>query len=153
VSQETGADLGSGELMVADNHVDQSTGTVAMKARFPNPSRQLWPGQFVNVNLTLQTLAKATTVPAAAINQGPKGAFAYLVGADDKVVAQPVTVLTTQGAVAVIQSGLVPGQTVVVDGQMALKPGASVCTPGRCGAPGGGKGGGGGGSGGARRRS
>ena len=116
VSQETGADLGSGELMVADNHVDQSTGTVAMKARFPNPSRQLWPGQFVNVNLTLQTLAKATTVPAAAINQGPKGAFAYLVGADDKVVAQPVTVLTTQGAVAVIQSGLVPGQTVVVDG-------------------------------------
>jgi multidrug efflux system membrane fusion protein len=120
VTQETGADLGSGELVVADNHVDQTTGTVAMKARFPNPSRRLWPGQFVNVNLTLQTLAKATTIPAAAVNQGPKGAFAYLVGADNKVTAQPVTVLTTQGAVDVIQTGLVPGQTVVVDGQMSL---------------------------------
>jgi membrane fusion protein, multidrug efflux system len=155
VSQETGADLGSGELIVSDNHVDQTTGTVAMKARFPNPSRQLWPGQFVNVNLTLQTLAKATTVPAAAINQGPKGAFAYLVGADNKVANQPVTVLTTQGGVAVIQTGLVPGQTVVTDGQMSLKPGASVCTVGHCAPPGGkgGQGGKGGGSGGAQRSS
>ena len=113
VSQETGADLGSGELVVADNHVDQTTGTVALKARFPNPTRQLWPGQFVNVSLTLQTLTKAVTVPAAAVNQGPKGAFVYLVGSDNKVVDQPVKVLTTQGAVAVIQSGLTPGQTVV----------------------------------------
>jgi multidrug efflux system membrane fusion protein len=152
LSQETGAALGSGELIVADNHVDQTTGTVAMKARFANPSRQLWPGQFVNVNLTLQTLANATTVPAAAVNQGPKGAFAYLVGANNKVTAQPVTVLTTQGAIAVIQSGLVPGQTVVVDGQMSLKPGVSVCASGRCSAPGA-KGGKGGGSGGAQRPS
>jgi membrane fusion protein, multidrug efflux system len=148
-SQETGADLGSGELVVADNHVDQTTGTVEMKARFPNPTKQLWPGQFVNVNLTLQTLSKATVVPAAAVNQGPKGAFAYLVGADNKVTAQPVSVLTTAGAVAVIQSGLVPGQTVVVDGQMSLKAGASVCTTGHCSAPGG-KGGKGGGSSGAQ---
>lgn len=148
-SQETGADLGSGELVVADNHVDQTTGTVEMKARFPNPTKQLWPGQFVNVNLTLQTLSKATVVPAAAVNQGPKGAFAYLVGADNKVTAQPVSVLTTAGAVAVIQSGLVPGQTVVVDGQMSLKAGASVCTAGHCSAPGG-KGGKGGGSSGAQ---
>jgi membrane fusion protein, multidrug efflux system len=142
-SQETGADLGSGELVVADNHVDQATGTVAMKARFPNPTRQLWPGQFVNVNLTLQTLAKATTVPAAAVNQGPKGAFVYLVGTDNKVVAQPVTVLTTQGAIAVIDKGVVAGQTVVTDGQMALKPGAVVCQTGHCGKGGGhGRGGG-----------
>jgi multidrug efflux system membrane fusion protein len=137
VSQETGADLGSGELVVADNHVDQTTGTVAMKARFPNPTRLLWPGQFVNVNLTLQTLTKATVVPAAAVNQGPKGAFVYVVGSDSKVLNQPVKVLTTQGAVAVIQSGLTPGQTVVTDGQMSLKPGLTVCQTGQCGAKGG----------------
>jgi len=141
LSQETGADLGLGELVVADNHVDQTTGTVAMKARFPNATRQLWPGQFVNVNLTLQTLAKAVTVPVAAVNQGPKGAFVYLVVTDpklgSKVVAQPVTVVTTQGAVAVIQSGLSPGQSVVTDGQMALKAGAAVCQAGQCGGKGG----------------
>lgn len=142
-SQETGADLGVGELVVADNHVDPATGTVAMKARFPNPGRQLWPGQFVNVNLTLQTLSKATTVPVAAVNQGPKGAFVYLVGADSKVVAQPVNVLTTQGAIAVIQSGVVPGQSVVTDGQMALRPGLRVCLAGHCGGKGAGKAGGG----------
>ena len=97
LSQETGADLGSGELSIADNHVDQTTGTVEMKARFPNATRQLWPGQFVNVNLTLQTLSRATTVPAQAVNQGPNGAFVYVVGADSKAIAQPVTVLTTEG--------------------------------------------------------
>jgi len=142
-SQETGADLGSGELVVADNHVDQTTGTVEMKARFPNPTRQLWPGQFVNVNLTLQTLSKATTVPSQAVNQGPNGAFVYLVGTNNKVVVQPVKVLLTQGTLSVIQSGVVAGQTVVTDGQMSLKPGLSVCAPGHCAAPGGkgGKGG------------
>jgi multidrug efflux system membrane fusion protein len=132
-SQETGADLGAGELIVADNHVDQATGTVQMKARFPNATRRLWPGQFVNVSLTLQTLSKATTVPAQAVNQGPNGAFVYLVGADDKVVDQPVDVLTTQGPVAVIRAGVAPGQTVVTDGQMSLRPGAPVCLAGHCG--------------------
>jgi multidrug efflux system membrane fusion protein len=154
MSQETGAELGQGELVVADNHVDPTTGTVSMKARFPNPTRQLWPGQFVNVNLTLQTLAKAVTVPAAAVNQGPKGPFVYVVDTSNKVAAQPVTVMTTQGAVAVIQSGVVAGQTVVTDGQMSLKPGASVCTAGHCGGPGGpgGKGGRGQGGGGSGQR-
>ena len=132
-SQETGAPLGAGELVVADNHVDQATGTVQMKARFPNATRRLWPGQFVNVSLTLQTLSKATTVPAQAVNQGPNGAFVYLVGADDKVVDQPVDVLTTQGPVAVIRAGVAPGQTVVTDGQMSLRPGAPVCPAGHCG--------------------
>jgi multidrug efflux system membrane fusion protein len=142
LSQETGADLGSGELVVADNHVDETTGTVELKARFPNDLRQLWPGQFVNVKLTLQTLHDAITVPAAAVNQGPKGPYVYLVGADSKVSAQPVTVVATEGDTSVIQSGLQAGQMVVTDGQMSLKPGSVVTTgtgpsPG---APGGGQG-------------
>jgi multidrug efflux system membrane fusion protein len=85
-------------------------------------------------------------VPTAAVNQGPKGAFVYLVVNDPKigakVVAQPVTVSTTQGGFAVIQSGLAPGQSVVTDGQMSLKPNAPVCQAGQCGKGGHGKGGG-----------
>ncbi|HEX4181687.1 MAG TPA: efflux RND transporter periplasmic adaptor subunit [Caulobacteraceae bacterium] len=126
LSQETGADLGSGELSIADNHVDASTGTVQMKARFPNTARKLWPGQFVNVRLTLKTLPKAVTIPAAAVNQGPQGAFAYVVGADGKAQVRPIVVLLTQDATAVIKSGLEPGETVVTDGQMTLKPGMAV---------------------------
>jgi membrane fusion protein, multidrug efflux system len=155
-SQETGALLGSGVLVVADNHVDQTTGTVEMKARFPNDDKQLWPGQFVNVRLTLQTLPNALTVPASAINQGPNGAFVYAINAQHQAAVQPVNVTATEGAVAVISGGLTPGQQVVTDGQMSLRPGATVSigggAPGAAGAghsQGGGKGGGqGGGQGG-----
>ena len=125
-SQETGADLGSGFLSVADNHVDQATGTVALKARFENASSQLWPGQFVNVVLTLQTLSHATVIPAAAVNQGPSGLFAYVIGPERKAMARPISVATTEGDEAVIASGLAPGETVVTDGQMALRNGAAV---------------------------
>ena len=126
LSQQTGAVLGSGELSIADNRVDPTTGTVAMKARFPNDSKHLWPGQFVNVRLTLQTLPHVPTIPLAAVNRGPKGPFAYVVGADNKVSVQPITLLTTQDATAVIKTGLRPGQSVVVDGQLSLRPGATV---------------------------
>jgi multidrug efflux system membrane fusion protein len=125
-SQETGAVLGTGQLSIADNHVDQTTGTVAMKARFPNAAKRLWPGQFVNVRLTLQTLAHAVTVPVTAVNQGPNGAYAYVVGAGDKAAVRPITVLATEDAVAVIKSGLRPGEVVVTDGQMSLKAGSVV---------------------------
>jgi multidrug efflux system membrane fusion protein len=126
LSQETGAPLGVGELTIADNHVDAATGTVALKARFPNTAKRLWPGQFVNVSLATQTLAQARTVPAAAVNDGPKGTFAYVVSADHKVSPRSVVVAVTQGSLAVIQSGLRPGEVVVTDGQMSLRPGAPV---------------------------
>lgn len=126
LSQETGADLGSGELVVADNHVDQTTGTVQLKARFPNDGRQLWPGQFVNIKVTLETLHDALTVPSAAVNQGPNGAYVYVVGPDDKARDQPVDVIATEGTLSVVQSGLRGGQMVVTDGQMSLKPGSKV---------------------------
>jgi len=126
VSQETGAPLGEGQLTIADNRVDPSTGTVELKARFPNPGETLWPGQFVNVVLTMQTLKKAVTIPAAAINRGPKGDFVFVVGADNKVTTRPVKVTWTQGATVVIGQGLQPGETVVEDGQMILKGGSLV---------------------------
>ena len=125
-SQEEGKLLDTGALSIADNHVDPSTGTVQMKANFPNGSRRLWPGQFVDVRLTLQVLDRALTVPAAAINQGPKGTYVYVVGADRKVAERPVTVQATEQNVAIVSRGLSDGEIVVTDGQMSLAPGSKV---------------------------
>jgi len=93
-------------------------------------------GQFVNVTLTLQTLPHVTTIPATAVNQGPNGAFAYVVGPGAKAVMRPIKVAWTEGSTAVIQSGVQPGDVVVTDGQMTLKAGSLVriiqpATPGR----------------------
>jgi multidrug efflux system membrane fusion protein len=126
ISQETGAALGDGELRVADNRVDPSTGTVQLKARFANSGSKLWPGQFVNVELTLQTLKNAITVPSTAINRGPNGSFVFVVGGNHHVSMQAVKVSWTQGDQSVISSGLAAGQTVVTDGQMTLKNGSLV---------------------------
>ncbi len=118
--------LGTGELSIADNRVVPATGTVAMKARFDNADERLLPGQFVNVQLTLQTLPHATTIPATAVNQGPNGPFAYVVGADHTVSMRPIKVGEIQGATAVIVAGVQPGETVVTDGQTSLDAGSLV---------------------------
>jgi len=125
LSQETGKVISSGELSIADNHVDPNTGTVQMKARFQNADRKLWPGQFVNVRLTVQTLQHAVTVPATAVNQGPNGPFVFVVN-NNQARMQPVKVVTTQDFTAVIQDGIKPGDTVVTDGQLSLRPGSKV---------------------------
>jgi len=126
VSQETGAVLDTGQLKVADNRVDQATGTIELKAAFSNAKRALWPGQFVNVRLGVQKLSGAVVVPLGAINRGPKGQYVYVVGADNKVKMQPVTLVTTQGQVAVVKSGVNAGDVIVTDGQMTLNPGSLV---------------------------
>jgi multidrug efflux system membrane fusion protein len=126
LSQDSGVLLDTGTLSIADNRVDPNTATVQLKARFDNGAQRLWPGQFVNVKLTLQTLSHAVTVPAAAINQGPNGPYVYVVGPGSKAAVRPVSVAATQDATAVIKSGLEVGETVVTDGQMSLKPGLVV---------------------------
>ncbi|MGA3403056.1 MAG: efflux RND transporter periplasmic adaptor subunit [Acetobacteraceae bacterium] len=126
LSQDTGASLGMGQLSIADNRVDPTTGTVKMKARFDNTGDLLLPGQFVNVKLTLQTLSKAITIPAAAVNVGPTGPFAYVVGANQTVSMQPIKVGPTEGTTAVITAGLQTGEIVVTDGQMSLSAGTLV---------------------------
>ncbi|WEK00023.1 MAG: efflux RND transporter periplasmic adaptor subunit [Candidatus Sphingomonas phytovorans] len=125
LSQETNASLGSGELSIADNKVDPTTGTVQLKARFANAGRRLWPGQFVNVVLTLQTLEQKVTIPSGAVNQGPNGAFAYVV-VGGKAMARTIRVGSNQGGNAVIEAGVKAGETVVIDGQMTLTPGLPV---------------------------
>ncbi|MGC1460109.1 MAG: efflux RND transporter periplasmic adaptor subunit [Steroidobacteraceae bacterium] len=125
-SQDTGALLGRGILRIADNHVDPGSGSVALKARFANTGRLLWPGQFVNVRLTLNVLQDVVTIPNAAVNEGPGQPYAYVIGADHHVSVRPIKVTLVQDATAVIGSGLQPGEAVVTDGQMDLKPGSPV---------------------------
>lgn len=126
LSQETGEVLDSGEVRIVDNRVDPATGTVQLKAKFPNAHRRLWPGQFVNVRLTLQTIPHAVVVPQTAVNRGPNGLFAFVLGADNHAAIRQVKVLANAGDVAIIESGVQPGETVVVDGQMTLKDGSLV---------------------------
>jgi multidrug efflux system membrane fusion protein len=125
-SQDSGSALGSGQLTIADNKVDATTGTVEMKARFPNTCDKLLPGQFVNVKLKLQTLRQVVVAPAAAVNQGPNGSYVYVVGPDQTAVMRPVKIALTQGTSAVIQSGVNPGDTVVTDGQVGVTAGMKV---------------------------
>jgi multidrug efflux system membrane fusion protein len=125
-SQETGELLDTGKLGIADNRVDPSTGTVELKAAFPNPAEKLWPGQFVNVRLTLQTLSRATVIPTTAVNRGPQGQFVFIVGANHRASMRPVKIGGAQGVLSMVASGVRPGETVVIDGQMTLKNGSLV---------------------------
>ncbi len=126
LSQESGQVLDTGELRIVDNRVDQNTGSVELKARFPNAGPKLWPGQFVNVRLGVQKLSNAIVLPMGAINRGPNGQYVFLVGANGKAMMHPVTVAATQGQTAVIKSGVQPGDVIVVDGQMVLNNGSPV---------------------------
>lgn len=118
--------LGEGKLLTIDNTIDQSTGTIKLKAAFPNTDERLWPGQFVSVQLLLDTLHDATTVPSPAIQRGPDGLYVYLVRANDTVAVQPVTVRQDDGKVAVIAKGLTVGATVVTNGQSKLQEGTRI---------------------------
>jgi membrane fusion protein, multidrug efflux system len=126
LSQETGELLDTGGLAIADNRVDQSTGTVELKAKFANGGKRLWPGQFVNVSLGVQDLSNAIVLPLAAVNRGPKGQYVFAIGSDHKVAIHPVAVLSVQGQDVVIKSGVKAGDVVVTDGQMVLNNGSLV---------------------------
>jgi multidrug efflux system membrane fusion protein len=117
---------GEGTLSLLDNQIDQSTGTLRLKATFQNDSLTLWPGQFVNAHLLLRTESKVVTVPADAVQRGAQGMYAYVVKPDSTVAVQPLKVGSITGAVAVIESGIDEGQPVVTAGQYRLQPGAKV---------------------------
>jgi membrane fusion protein, multidrug efflux system len=106
--------------------VDATTGTIHLKARFDNRDALLWPGQFVNVSLTLDTMRDATVVPSEAVQAGRLGQVVFVVKPGNTVEIRPVTTGPTHGNKTVIEKGLAPGETVVIDGQMALFPGAPV---------------------------
>jgi multidrug efflux system membrane fusion protein len=125
-SQNDKTKLDTGSLLVINNQADPSSGTVQLKAEFPNQQRQLWPGTFVNVQLVLGTQHDALTVPLDAVQQGPQGQVVFVVGQDHKVALQPVSMRQSLNGVALIENGLHAGETVVVRGQYRLSPGTLV---------------------------
>ena len=118
--------LDRGHVAVLDNQVDQNTGTIKLKATFPNPALRLWPGAFVNVRLALRIDRGVITIPTGAVQRGPQGAFVFLLGADDKAHRHPVTVARQDEVQAVVSSGLRAGDLVVTDGASRLTEGSHV---------------------------
>jgi len=116
----------SGRITFVDNAVDQTTGTIKLKGTFANENRHLWPGQFVNVDVTLSTEPNAVVVPAPAVQTGQQGTFVFVVKPDQTVELRPVTADRSIGGDTVIDKGLKPGETVVTDGQLRLVPGARI---------------------------
>jgi multidrug efflux system membrane fusion protein len=115
-----------GKLVVVDNQVDQTTGTVKLKAEFPNESLQLWPGQFVNVKLLVDTLKDATVVPTAAVQRGPNGTFVYVANDDNTVSVRPVAVSQQDEVRAVLTDGIDAGERVVTTGFAQLNDGTRI---------------------------
>jgi multidrug efflux system membrane fusion protein len=115
-----------GKLQVIDNQMDQTTGTIRMKAEFPNADLQLWPGQFVNVRVLVETLKQVVTVPVAAVQRGPSGTFAYVVDAESKVAVRPIKVNQQDDTGAVISDGLKADERVVTTGFTRLSNGTRV---------------------------
>jgi multidrug efflux system membrane fusion protein len=125
-SRDDQTKLATGKLQTIDNQIDQTTGTAKLKAVFDNKDNQLWPNQFVNANLLLETQKNSTVLPTAAILRGPQGTFVYLVKPDKTVEARTVTISIAQGNNTAIASGLKVGDTVVIDGQDKLQTGSKI---------------------------
>lgn len=126
--------LSEGRLTLVNNAVDQQSGTVTLKASFDNKDAALWPGEFINAHLVIDTVKNGVTVPAATVQMGPAGPFVYVIKPDSTVEARPVTVTQVEGGTALIGKGLVVGDKVVASGQSGLSPGGQVAV--QQGAPG-----------------
>ena len=116
----------TGTIAFIDNAVDQNTGTIRIKGTFANTDSRLWPGQFVNVAVTLTTDPAAIVVPSVAVQAGQQGTYVFAVKPDQSVEMRPVTVARSRGAESVVASGITPGETVVTDGHLRLVPGARI---------------------------
>lgn len=129
--------LSRGTLLMINNQIDPTTGTIQLKATFPNKDHALWPGQFVDAQLLVETRHDAVTVPAAAVQRGPQGEFAYVVNADNTAQMRTIKVSAANagGPVALIESGVSAGEKVVIDGQLKLRPGSKIKTVAASAAP------------------
>jgi multidrug efflux system membrane fusion protein len=117
-----------GVLSFTDNAIDSATGTVRLKATFDNKDRRLWPGQFINVVLTLTTQPDSVVVPSQAVQTGQQGQYVFVVKPDQSVESRPVVVARNVGEKTIVASGLQSGETVVTDGQLRLRSGSKVKT-------------------------
>ncbi len=126
LSPDDSAVLGQGELITTDSSIDQTTGTIRLKASFPNADTRLWPGQFVNVRLQLEIQRGVVAIPSIAVQRGPQGLFVYTIKDDNTVDLARVELGQDDGTTAVIRRGLAEGARVVVAGQSRLRAGARV---------------------------
>ena len=126
LSADGKTELDTGTLAAIDNQANTTSGTITLKAIFPNSDRKLWPGMFVNIRVVTQVVDNGLTVPLDAVQQGPQGQYVFVVGPDHKVAMQPVSVRETLNGEALIDKGLSAGETVVVRGQYRLTPGTAV---------------------------
>ena len=120
------AEAEQGELTFIDNTVDTTTGTIQLKGTFANKEKHLWPGQFVDVILTLTVRPDAIVIPSQAVKAGQKGSYVFVVKGDHSVDLRPVITGQKFHEETIIESGLSPGETVVADGQLQLIPGSRV---------------------------
>ncbi|MDB6152201.1 MAG: efflux transporter periplasmic adaptor subunit, partial [Chthoniobacteraceae bacterium] len=137
VGRDNKTELGRGKLAVIDNQIDTTTGTIRLKATFPNEDLKLWPGQFINARLLLTVRKDGIVVPASVVQRGPESSYAFVIKPDQTVELRPVKVAQIAEGQALIEDGLAAGEHVVVDGQYKLQPGSHVVLSS------GGKGGGG----------
>jgi multidrug efflux system membrane fusion protein len=126
LSRDASVELDRGTVALIDNQIDQATGTIRLKAVFPNAQNKLWPGQYVDARVLVRTDRGSLVVPTAAVQRGPKGMFAYVVKSDSTVEARPIAVGEDSGAVTVVQDGIRVGEQVVTSNQYRLQPGAQV---------------------------
>jgi membrane fusion protein, multidrug efflux system len=126
MSRDGKTELDQGTIALVDNQIDQSTGTIRVKATFPNPHDALWPGEFINARVLVRTEKNALTVPSNAIQHGPNGMFTYVVKADSTVEVRPLKVGDESGTLTVVTDGLKDGEQVVLSNQYRLQPGAKV---------------------------
>jgi multidrug efflux system membrane fusion protein len=121
--------LATGQLATLDNQIDTTTGTLKMRALFANPDEALYPNQFVNVRLLVNTLRDAVRVPVPAVQRGEPGTYVYVITPDNTVAVRPVKLGPTDGGYTAVLSGLRPGERVVTDGTDRLREGAAVTVP------------------------
>jgi multidrug efflux system membrane fusion protein len=126
VDRDNSTLLSEGRLAVIDNQIDTTTGTIRLKANFPNDDLRLWPGQFVNARLLLTTRKGGLVVPASVVQRGPDGPFAFVIKDDQTVEVRPVKVAQIEKGEALIDDGLHFNERVVVDGQYKLQIGSHV---------------------------
>jgi multidrug efflux system membrane fusion protein len=125
-NQDNTIELGRGQLGLVNNEILQTTGSIQLKANFPNKENRLWPGELINARLLLDTRHNGLTVPAAVVQQGPNGAYAYVINPDNTVSIRQIKVAQVSDGQALIDAGLKANEQVVVDGQYKLQPGVHV---------------------------
>jgi multidrug efflux system membrane fusion protein len=126
MSRDGSAELDRGTVTLIDNQIDQTTGTIRLKAVFPNPHNKLWPGQYVDARVLVRTDKSALTIPAAAVQRGPDGMFTYVLKDDSTVEMRSLKVGEESGSMMVVQDGITEGERVVTSNQYRLQPGAHV---------------------------